>query len=48
MVPVWSVILGAAVLFEPLPPSLLVAMSLILGGVAISQWRALRRVFARG
>ncbi|WP_074785282.1 DMT family transporter [Roseovarius tolerans] len=48
MVPVWSVILGAAVLFEPLPPSLLAAMALILGGVAISQWRALRRVFARG
>src|SRR6056297_3594414 len=48
MVPVWSVVLGAAVLFEPLPPSLLVAMSLILAGVAISQWRALRRVFARG
>jgi len=48
MVPVWSVVLGAVVLFEPLPPSLLVAMALILGGVAISQWRALRRVFAGG
>jgi drug/metabolite transporter (DMT)-like permease len=47
MVPVWSVILGAVVLFEPLPPSLLAAMALILGGVAISQWRALRRVFGR-
>ena len=47
MVPVWSVILGAVVLFEPLPPSLLAAMALILGGVAISQWRALRWVFGR-
>lgn len=47
MVPVWSVILGALVLSEALPPSLLLAMLLILSGVGMSQWRALRRVFLR-
>ena len=45
MVPVWSVILGALVLSEVLPPSLLAAMTLILVGVGMSQWGALRRVF---
>lgn len=45
MVPVWSVILGALVLSEALPPSLLAAMTLILVGVGLSQWGALRRVF---
>lgn len=45
MVPVWSVILGALVLSEALPPSLLAAMTLILVGVGMSQWGALRRVF---
>ncbi|MDF1726361.1 MAG: DMT family transporter [Sulfitobacter sp.] len=45
-VPVWSVLLGALILSEPLPPSLLGAMALILCGVAISQWGALRRLFA--
>lgn len=48
MVPVWSVVLGGLILAEPLPPSLLAGMTLILGGVALSQWRALRRVFLRG
>jgi drug/metabolite transporter (DMT)-like permease len=48
MVPVWSVVLGALILAEPLPPSLLAGMTLILGGVALSQWRALRAVFLRG
>jgi len=48
MVPVWSVVLGGLILAEPLPPSLLAGMALILGGVALSQWRALRRVFLRG
>lgn len=47
MVPVWSVILGALVLNEALPPSLLAAMTLILAGVGMSQWGALRRVFGR-
>ncbi len=48
MVPVWSVVLGALVLAEALPPSLLAAMTLILAGVGMSQWEALRRVFGRG
>ncbi|MCV3270358.1 DMT family transporter [Roseobacter sinensis] len=46
-VPVWSVVLGAAILNEPLPPSLLWAMGLILAGVGLSQYGALRRLFAR-
>jgi len=48
MVPVWSVVLGGLILAEPLPPSLLAGMTLILGGVALSQWFSLRRVFLRG
>jgi len=47
IVPVWSVILGALVLSEPLPPSLLWAMVLILAGVFLSQWGALKRLFSR-
>ena len=43
-VPVWSVLLGAWILSEPLPPSLLLAMALILAGVALSQARALARL----
>lgn len=45
IVPVWSVVLGALVLSEPLPPSLLWALALILAGVFLSQWGALRRLF---
>lgn len=37
-VPLWSVILGAVFLSEPLPPSLLLALGMILSGVALSQW----------
>ncbi|MFK7746357.1 MAG: DMT family transporter [Roseobacter sp.] len=44
-VPVWSVVLGAAILGEPLPSSLLLAMTLILSGVAVSQYGALMRLF---
>lgn len=44
-VPLWSVLLGALVLGEALPPSLLLAMALILLGVAISQYGALSRLF---
>ncbi|AXI47365.1 EamA family transporter [Sulfitobacter sp. SK012] len=44
-VPVWSVVLGALILGEPLPSSLLLAMGLILFGVGISQYGALRRLF---
>ena len=47
-VPVWSVVLGALILSEPLPTSLLLALSLILCGVALSQYGALRRLFGRG
>jgi len=46
-VPVWSVVLGALILGEPLPPSLLLAMGLILIGVGLSQYGALRRLFTR-
>lgn len=45
-VPVWSVILGAAVLGEALPPSLFLALVLVLCGVGLSQYGALRRLFA--
>ncbi|WP_227267360.1 DMT family transporter [Roseobacter weihaiensis] len=46
-VPVWSVVLGAVFLAEPLPPSLLWAMALILTGVGLSQYGALTRLFRR-
>lgn len=44
-VPVWSVVMGAIFLSEPLPPSLIWAMALILAGVGLSQYGALRRLF---
>mmetsp|Transcript_29253 Transcript_29253/g.56690 ORF Transcript_29253/g.56690 Transcript_29253/m.56690 type:complete len:310 (-) Transcript_29253:3467-4396(-) len=46
-VPVWSVLMGALLLGEPLPPSLLWAMALILSGVGLSQYGALRRLFGK-
>lgn len=46
-VPVWSVVLGAWLLAEPLPPSLLWAMVLILSGVGLSQYGAIKRLFGR-
>lgn len=46
-VPLWSVILGALILGEALPRSLLLAMALILTGVGLSQYGALRRLFRR-
>ena len=46
-VPLWSVALGALVLSEQLPSSLLLGLALILGGVALSQLGALRRLFGR-
>ncbi len=45
-VPIWSVVLGSLILSEPLPPSLLWALALILMGVMVSQWGALMRLFA--
>ena len=46
-VPIWSVIMGWLVLSEPLPPSLIWALLLILGGVGLSQFGALTRLFRR-
>lgn len=46
-VPVWSVIMGALILGEPLPAALLLALLLILSGVAVSQYGALKRLFTR-
>lgn len=47
-VPVWSVIFGVVLLGEALPPSLFLAMGLILSGVGLSQWGPLSRMFRRG
>jgi len=46
-VPVWSICLGALILSEPLPPSLIWSLALILAGVAVSQFGALKRLFAQ-
>jgi len=46
-VPVWSVLLGWLILKEPLPGSMLAALALILGGVFLSQWNAIRRLISR-
>jgi len=47
IVPVCSVIMGWLILSEPLPRSLLAAMALILAGVGLSQYGALRRLFGK-
>lgn len=47
IVPLCSVTLGALLLGEPLHRSLLLALLLILTGVALSQYGALRRLFRR-
>jgi drug/metabolite transporter (DMT)-like permease len=47
-VPIWSVLLGAILLGEPLSASLLWAMLLILAGVGLSQYGAFRRLFSKG
>jgi drug/metabolite transporter (DMT)-like permease len=44
-VPLWSVLLGVLILGEHAGLSLLVAMILILTGVLLSQWGALKRLF---
>jgi drug/metabolite transporter (DMT)-like permease len=46
-VPVWAIVLGSIFLGETLPSALLISLILILGGVAISQWGSLRRLFIR-
>lgn len=47
IVPVVSTLLGAFILSEPLPASLLLALAVILAGMAISQWDALARLARR-
>ena len=47
-VPLWSVALGVIFLGEPFRASLLIALVLILAGVALSQWGALQRLFGKG
>ncbi|MEH6392277.1 MAG: DMT family transporter [Sulfitobacter sp.] len=47
-VPVWAVLLGSLILNEPLPPSLAWSLVLILGGVALSQYRVIATLFGRG
>jgi len=44
-VPIWSVLLGSVILGEPLPASLLFALVLILAGVGLSQFGAIKRLF---
>ena len=44
-VPVWSVLLGALFLAEPLPSTMIWALGLILCGVGLSQYGALKRLF---
>ncbi len=44
MVPVWSVLFGTLILGETLPPSLFLALALILAALAISNWRTLVRL----
>ncbi|WP_372884912.1 DMT family transporter [Shimia sp.] len=46
-VPVWSAVIGAAILGEPLPPSLWLALVLILSGLGLSQLGTMRRLFGR-
>ena len=46
-VPFWSVVLGVVFLGEPLEATLFLAMALILAGVALSQWGALKRLFGQ-
>lgn len=46
-VPIWSVLLGAWVLDETMPGTLLWAMILILVGVALTQLDAIRRLFSK-
>lgn len=47
-VPLWSVGLGVVILGEDLPDGMALALPLILGGVALSQLGALKRLFLKG
>ncbi|MFS4438724.1 DMT family transporter [Paracoccaceae bacterium GXU_MW_L88] len=42
IVPIWAVVFGAVILSEPIPPTFVTALALILAGVAVAQLR-LRR-----
>lgn len=44
-VPVWAVILGIVFLGEPVSTNLFLALALILTGMLVSQWHALRGLF---
>jgi drug/metabolite transporter (DMT)-like permease len=46
-VPVWSMVFGAWILSEALPGQFFMALGMILSGLAISQWGALKRLFGR-
>lgn len=46
-VPVWSVVFGIVFLSEAAETTLFIALALILAGVALSQWGALKRLFSR-
>jgi drug/metabolite transporter (DMT)-like permease len=41
-VPIWAVVIGVVVLGETLPGHFLIALSIILGGLLVSQSRAFR------
>ena len=47
MVPLWAVFMGWLFLSEDLPGSLIWALLLILGGVGLSQYGSLKRLFGR-
>ncbi|HHC30017.1 MAG TPA: DMT family transporter [Rhodobacterales bacterium] len=47
IVPIVSVIVGAVVLSEPVPATFLIALALVLAGMALSQWTALKRLVIR-
>ena len=47
MVPLWAVTLGVMFLGETVEPTLFIAIALILLGVGLSQWGALKRLFSR-
>ena len=47
MVPVWAVVFGITLMGEALPPQLFIALALILGGIGLSQSRALGDLLRR-
>ena len=46
-VPIWAVVFGAAFLGEPVPSTLLIALALILGGIAITQRAPIQALVGR-